>query len=414
MPYETAIIDRQSAHEAHFLPHVTIAIFSATEDFAQSAHTALEDRRMSRVNGSVSAGGLIAARRAYVDAPSPELIIVETVDTPDVVLRQLAELADVCSSATEVILVGHMNDVGFYRRLMSEGVKEYAVAPLTPLDVVSLAAKTFLSRTTRLGRSIAFIGSSGGVGSSTIATNVASTLARSFKARVILADLDVRFGNAALTFNMDTAQGLLQAIEASERLDDVLLERLLTKHSDHLSLLTSPAALDPTLKLDEASLQHVLDVALAAAPFMVLDLPHDWSQGARQAILSADDVVITAAPTLTSLRNTKNIVDALRHVRPNDPPPKIVLNQVGMRNRVEIPASRFADLLNLPMTAVVGFDVNLLNLATTDGGVASERWPRSATSRSVEAIANAVSGRSAERQTSRWRQLASWRKLVSK
>lgn len=410
MPYETLGIDRDIGRETHLLPHVTIAVYSVTEEFGQAARTALADRRMSRVTGTVSAGGLIGARRAYEAAPSPELLIIETIDAPDVVVSQLAELAEVCSSATEVVLVGHVNDVSFYRRLMSEGVKEYAVAPLTPLDLVEVAAKTFFNRATKLGRSLAFLGASGGVGSSTIATNVASTLGRCLKTRVILADLDVRFGNAALTFNTDTAQGLLQAMDAGERLDDVLLERLLTKHNDHLSLLTSPAALNPAVRVTEESVQRVLDIALAAAPFIVLDLPHAWSGWARQALMCADDVVITAAPTLTSLRNTKHLVEALRQARPNDPPPKVVLNQVGMRHRVEIPEKKFTELLNLPLAATVGFDINLVNLAATDGGAASERWPKSKTARSIEAIATSVSGRSAGRQASRWLRLTSWRK----
>jgi pilus assembly protein CpaE len=79
-----------------------------------------------------------------------------------------------------------------------------------------------------------------------------------------------------------------------------------------------------------------MDVLQRSAPVSVLDVPHQWSEWTRSVLASADEVVICASPDLANLRNTKNLIDSLRKMRPNDKMPHLVLNQVGMPKRPEI------------------------------------------------------------------------------
>ncbi|MGO8242027.1 CtpF protein, partial [Rhizobium ruizarguesonis] len=78
-----------------------------------------------------------------------------------------------------------------------------------------------------------------------------------------------------------------------------------------------------------------------SAPVTVLEVPHVGSEWTRSVLSSVDEVVIAAVPDLANLRNAKNMLDALRKMRPNDMPPHLILNQVGMPKRPEISPSDF-------------------------------------------------------------------------
>src|SRR5690606_235309 len=140
---------------------------------------------------------------------------------------------------------------------------------------------------------------------STIAHNVAWTMARSFGSDVILADLDLPFGTAGLDFNLDPAQGIADAVFGADRLDEVLLDRLLAKCEDHLSLLAAPAALEKVYDFAEPAFDPVLEIVQGNVPSVVLDVPHLWTGWARKTLVAADQVVITAVPDLANLRNAK-------------------------------------------------------------------------------------------------------------
>ena len=104
----------------------------------------------------------------------------------------------------------------------------------------------------------------------------------------------------------------------------------------------------------------------STAPYVVMDLPHVWSAWMRATLLAADDVVIVAAPDLASLRNTKNLVDLIRRGRPNDAPPHLVVNQVGLPGRPEIPLKEFSKALDLEPALVMPFDSKLFGQAANN------------------------------------------------
>ncbi len=395
---DDAIALPRNQDEATYIPHASIEIFAETEAFEAVAAAALSDRRLSRVKGSLRKGSLEAARSAYEIAPSPDLLIIESTMSREETLQSLDGLAEVCSSATNVVVIGYVNDVSFYRRLIEGGVKDYAIGPLGPLDLVRLVAKAFGASTARIGRTIAVTGTCGGVGASTIAQNLASVLASRAGAHAILADFDLHFGSSALAFNLDVRQGVLEAASNSSRLDVVLLDRLLADHHGHLSILPSPASLDPDAVLDAASADKIIEVAAAAAPYVVIDLPRLWCDATRHTLKMVDDVVIVASPTLRSLRNAKHLAEAVRAARPHDAAPRIALNQVGMRKRIEIPPAKFAAMLDLQIRNTCPFDINVTNLAATDGGLFAERWPRSGFSQAMARLADDIFSRPVRKQ----------------
>ena len=376
------------------VPRVTIQAFCETPDVGVSLQRAAQDRRLAKAHLTVHMGGIAAAISHYVDTPTPGLIIVESQLAGHQVLGSLDKLAEVCDAGTRIVVVGHANDITLYRELIRKGVNDYLVAPLNPLQIVESISTLYADpEAPPLGRTLAFVGARGGTGSSTIAHNAGWCISEHMNEDVTVVDLDLAFGTGGLDFNQDPAQGVADALYAPERLDDVLLERLLVRCTEHLSLFAAPATLDRDYMIDEETYELVLDVVRHSVPCVVLDLPHIWGSWTRKLLLEADEIVITATPDLASLRNTKNMLDTLRAARPNDISPHLVINQVGIAKRPEIPVKDFADALEIDPALVLPFDAALFGEAANNGQMIEEIDARSKTAQGMRHLASVVSGR---------------------
>ncbi len=381
------------------LPRISVHAFCESETLQHVMERCANDRRMAKVSLRITSGGIAAAANMFSGAPTPNLIILETKANVGSLLAELAPLAAVCDPTTKVVIVGYYNDIGLYRELIRNGISEYMVQPVAMPDILAAMASIFVDPEAEpLGRSIAFIGSKGGTGSSTIAHNCAFGISNLFSTETILADLDLPYGTANIDFDQDPAQGIAEAVFAPDRLDEVFLDRLLTKCSEHLSLLAAPSLLDRAYDFDGQAFQPVLDVLQRSAPVTVLDVPHAWSEWTRSVLASVDEVVIAAVPDLANLRNTKNMLDALRKMRPNDKPPHLILNQVGMPKRPEISPSDFCEPLEIDPIAIIPFDINLFGNAANSGRMISEVDPRSPTAETFSQISHIVTGRAAIRK----------------
>jgi pilus assembly protein CpaE len=293
-----------------------------------------------------------------------------------------------------VVVVGHVNDVILYRELMRRGISEYLIAPVAVLDFVRTTSELFSGPSADpVGRTIAVVGAKGGVGASTVAHNLAWAIGQGLGAPTAIADLDIAFGTAGLDFNQDPPQGIAEAVFAPDRLDGNLVDRLLSKCSDNLSLLAAPAVLDRTADLTESALDGLIDILRGMIPNIVLDVPHLWTAWAKRMLISADEIAIVAAPELASLRNAKNLFELLRQSRPNDRKPKVILNQVGVPKRPEISAAEFAKALGTELAAVLPFDAQLFGTAANNGQMIAEVQPSGKAAETFADLAAAITGR---------------------
>jgi pilus assembly protein CpaE len=238
------------------------------------------------------------------------------------------------------------------------------------------------------------VGAKGGVGASTVAHNLAWAIGQGLGAPTAIADLDIAFGTAGLDFNQDPPQGIAEAVFAPDRLDGNLVDRLLSKCSDNLSLLAAPAVLDRTADLTESALDGLIDILRGMIPNIVLDVPHLWTAWAKRMLISADEIAIVAAPELASLRNAKNLFELLRQSRPNDRKPKVILNQVGVPKRPEISAAEFAEALGTELATVLPFDAQLFGTAANNGQMIAEVQPVGKITEAFGELAAAMTGRS--------------------
>jgi len=350
------------------VPKIRIAAFCETAETHDAVAAASIDRRMMRASIEIVMGGTKMAISRYRDAPSPDLIVLERQVPGDLLFEELGRLAEVCDAETRVIVIGASNDIRHYRALIDHGVSDYLLGPVEAPALIGAVVRLYAKADAKkLGRTCAFVGAKGGVGSSTIAHNVAATMADRMELDVILADMDLPFGTAGLDFNIDSAQGMAEALDSGVKLDELLFERLLGKCSKRLNMLAAPATLDRSYDLSEEDFDALIDVARTSASHVVLDMPHLWSAWARRMLVAADEVVVTAVPDLANLRNTKSLVENLRKARPNDAPPRLVLNQVGVSKRPEIKTVDFAKAVGLDPVVAIPFGPKLFGNAANNG-----------------------------------------------
>lgn len=375
-------------------PRVSIQAFCDTVETAAAIQAAGEDRRLAKAHLKIQMGGLTAAQEAYRAAPTPNVIILEFELRPADILAGLDSLAEVCDAGTRVIVIGRHNDVILYRELVRRGVSDYLISPVGTLDVVRSVCGLFSAPDAKpVGRVIAVAGAKGGVGASTVAHNLAWAISHDLSLDSVVTDLDLPFGTAGLDFNQDPPQGVADAVFSPERIDTAFVDRLLSKCSENLSLLAAPATLERVYDFGEDAFDAIFDSLRVTVPCIVLDLPHLWSGWTRRTLMSADDILIVAAPDLANLRNAKSMIDILKAGRSNDHRPFYLLNQVGVPKRPEIKASDFAKALDDDPVAAIPFDPQLFGTAANNGQMVAEVSTKHPTAELFQQIGQLVTGR---------------------
>src|SRR3982075_866498 len=374
-------------------PRVSVQAFCDTVETAAAVQSAAEDRRLSKAHIKIQRGGRRAAIEAYRTAPTPNVIILETEGRTDI-LAGLDQLATVCDSGTRVMVIGKVNDVTLYRELVRRGVSDYVIAPVSAIDVVRSVCNLFSAPEAKaVGRIIAIVGAKGGVGAPPVADTVAWAIARDLALDSVVADLDLAFGTAGLDYNQDPPQGIADAVFSPDRVDTAFVDRLLSKCTDHLSLLAAPATLDRVYDFGADAFDSIFDTLRTTMPCIVLDVPHQWSGWTKRALIAADDILIVAAPDLANLRNTKNIFDLLKASRPNDRAPLYCLNQVGIPKRPEIAAAEFAKAIENHPIATIPFEPQMSGSAANNGQMIAEIAAGHRTSEMFLQIAQRLTGR---------------------
>ncbi len=373
------------------LPRVSIQVFCESQQVASFIQELTKDRRMMRIQLKIHMGGIDAAVEAYRQAPTPNVIIIETASTREHLINQLDVLAEYCDSGTKVVVIGKSNDIVLYRELRARGVSEYLVQPLQPIDFISALSDLFGETGVRnIGRILSFFGAKGGVGASTIAHNVAWTMANQTNTQASVLDLDFGFGTAGLNFNQDPSVTLGDVLRNLDRVDSNTIDRLLVSCGDKLNLAVAPALLDRTYDFNEGDFDQLLDAVRSLVPLVVLDVPHVWSAWSRRTLVASDELIIVAAPDLANLRNARNIIDVMRNARPNDQAPKLILNMTNVQKRPEISVEDFSRALELTPLSVIPYDAKLFGTAANNGQMISEV---DQSNKTFQQIAEALTGK---------------------
>lgn len=251
-------------------------------------------------------GNINDATTALAKQASPRLLIVDISGVENPIAR-INELAEVCEPNTAVIVIGDRNDIVLYRDLKRAGVIEYFFKPLVR-DLVTRTCSTALSGTVepsspRTGKLIFVLGVRGGVGATTIAVNTAWYLAGTRQRWVMLLDLDLQHGDAALQLDVTPSHALREAFEHPERVDKLFLERAVIHVEHRIDILASLEPLGETIAFEESAFLSLLDKLLTRYRFIFIDLPANVAARMMQALQLPSTCVLVSNGTLVSARD---------------------------------------------------------------------------------------------------------------
>lgn len=362
-----------AARSKECMEPLTLHAFCEDQQTANIIKRSGTDPHLAKAVINIQMGGIAAAWKYYAGMRTPQLIIIESRLDGEALLASLDRLAEVCDPDTRVIVIGNVNDVQLYRELMRRHISDYLFAPISPAQIVESISNIFvLPGNAAQGRVVAFFGAKGGCGSSTICHNIAWSSTDMLSGECMIADFNLAFGTVGLNFNQDVGRGIGDALAAGGRCDAALLDKLMTRCSDRLSLLAPSYSLEQEAVISVQRASGLVEIASRKASLVALDLPHQWADWSRQLISNADDIVITAEPDLANLRNTKNLLDAIRPARETRRAPILVLNKVNMPRRPEIAPKDFAHAVDLKPSAIIEFDAHLFGTAANNGLMIAE------------------------------------------
>lgn len=368
-------------HRDRLLPAISIfAAYDRPESQALFQNLA-RDPRLSRAAFQIARGGIDAALNQSAD-----LYVLETTLERAAMLDALDRLREVSPTA-RIVIISPVNDIALLRDLAARNVSDYIVPPANADRIASSLCALFAD--TYPASVIAVIGARGGIGASTIAQNLAWSIAERQQQRTTLVDLDFSFGAAAANFR-HTQSASTRDVLNSEHLEETLAQSL-THPAPHLQLLAAPAKTD-ALDVPDEAFDELLENLKRTARYVVLDLPHAWEPWVQTALREADEIVIVAGPDLASLRNADNMLKLLRSERDKASQPLVVLSMCGLPKRPEIPLKDFAQALKTQPVASFGFEPELFAAAEADGLRIYQVMPDSKAALQLDTLASLLTG----------------------
>ena len=145
---------------------------------------------------------------------------------------------------------------------------------------------------------VAFVGARGGVGTTTLAVNLAWHLANRQSRRVALVDLDLQNGDCALALNIKPTPGLREALVNPTRIDNTLLERVMTPVGERLFVLSSEEPLRDDLEFTAEAVDTLVAALREQFHYVVIDVPRIPATPYRRALDTADFRIIVGDQTL--------------------------------------------------------------------------------------------------------------------
>ncbi len=345
-------------------------------------------------------GGIANAVRSLSVMRSPEFLIVDLSESADP-LADINALADVCERGTLVLAVGSMNDVRLYRDLLSSGIHDYLLKPLDPTllrESVLLALSTMAEQPQQQAepapsekRSVAVIGVRGGVGTSTLATGLSWILAEEQKVKVALLDLDLHFGTAALTFDLEPGRGLCDALENPNRVDSLFIERATLKVTDHLSVLGAEAPLGDPMTPDPAALSHLHESLSDSFDLLLLDLPRTTAGTYPGLLEPLKDLVIVTELTLAATRDTIRLLSFIKDKAP-EARIHLVANKVPPLAQQEVAQKDFEASVEREIDVVIPLDCRSTLVAAKKGRPLPQAVPGAKSVKELRALARTLAG----------------------
>lgn len=339
--------DYQGSQNSVLLPSARIALFVRDEDMKKVATSLKDDWRFARVTIEINDGDVEQAASLYAGQASPDLVMVETTEMNDAFVSRLEVLGGNCSENTAAVVVGPVNDVYLYRKLIDMGVSDYLVKPISHEVMADVFSKILIERLgAQNSRLIACIGTKGGVGASSVAQGIATVSADSLGQKTIILDAAGGWSYLSVAMGGESVTTLHEVARAAVSSDKDSFNRMIVSVSDKLSFLGTGAESLMDDAVSAESFETIVNRLMQTYPVVVIDLSAASIEIRRAVLAKANDVVVVTTPTLPALRSARGLLQETRTIRGGtDSGLHIVLNKKGIGTGFEVSESDMSQAL---------------------------------------------------------------------
>ncbi len=351
------------------LPSSGVAVYSRDKTTIVSAQAIGDDWRFARVDLQVQDGDIETAIAAYQDAPSPDMVIVQTDTVDESFTGRLEALAAHCSEGTAAIVIGPENDVYLYRQMIEMGVSDYLVKPVETSILADVIAKAVIEKIGATGsRLVAFVGAKGGVGTSVIAQSLAWAVSETLGQKTILLDGSGGWSTLGVGMGFEPSTTLAEAVRASEKQDEDSLARMLFKASDNLNVLASGGDAMLEQSITPAQYEHLLDMLMVKYPVVMVDLSASVPDLKNVVLARANEVVLVSTATLPALRLARSLLQEMKEIRGgSDEGIEMVVNMQGLAPANEVSKGDIENAMEFKPSAMLPFDPKLFIGTESEG-----------------------------------------------
>lgn len=337
----------------------------------------------------------------------PQVLIVDLSDSASP-LTSIMSLTAALSEETRIIGIGSVNDITLYREVIDAGATDYVVKPVTEKTLalaIQRANETTPNQSSGPASSpvevkqqrIAVIGSRGGAGVSTIATNLAWFYAEDLKRKTVLVDLDLEFGTIALSLDLEPTRGLREALENPSRIDSLFISSATAKLSDNLSVMATEETLAEDLHFNPNAVDVLFETIGRSTDTIVIDVPRPAFSVRQKVFEAATKIIVVTEMTLSGLRDSIRLLANVEDVAP-ETPVSVIANRAGGVSQA-MPIGEFQKALGRKIDFQIPEEPKALNTAANNGKPLLQQDKRAKAAKAIEKVARHLSDSQAQGQT---------------
>lgn len=351
-------------------------------------------RAMGYTEAQIVAGPVSEAIRALnARTKGPDYIIIDIGEHDGDILADIDNLAEHCEAGVNVVVIGSVNDISFYRELKSRGILEYYPRPVKASDLSATFVGLQKARNASgsQGKVIASMSAASGDGSNTLTTNLAYAFASEHKQSTVLVDMDYQFGLIAKTLNLTAPFGTRELFEHPDRgLDDLLVQKMLVKYGDNLSIISSPNELRlmPTIRPDV--IEEMLQILRSRYKYVVIELPHIWTDWTATVLKNSDQIMLVGQLWLRSLTHATRILAAWQAAGIDRSKVSLIINRSGAKFKEAISAEEYARICNQKIDFHLNNDIKAVVGAENMGKTLMETASGSILQQQIRAVAQDI------------------------
>ncbi len=358
------------------LPAGSIGVYAEDQALRDAVRSLENDWRYDRIKIDIEKGDVETAIKSGSKLDAYNVLIIETNTIDESFVERLEALSEFVSADTAAIIVGPVNDVNLYRKLISMGVSEYLVLPVPEVVLGDVIAKSLIQIFGVSGsKLIACVGSKGGVGTSSIAHVLGLAVGESTGEKTVVVDAAGGRSFLAASMGREPSVSMEAAAKAAVSKDKDNMKRMLVTAHNKTVILASgnEAILDKSITGPQ--FENIIDNLMAEHPVTIVDLSQASAEITRVVLAKAHKTILISLPTVQSLRAARALKQEMQEIRGSDEKagtPLFVINMRGMFDKLEVPISDIEKAIGQKADMVIPFEPKCFPSAELEGVLLSE------------------------------------------